>query len=424
MIIIFHTAELGKYIGWNELQRIKHNCKKYRDKNGNIVPNRWIFDKYSDNGLIFIYEDPPRTSNKKYRFPWMKVLVNFSKLLRTDEHIVLPEYFEVQDVIHLYRAYMEVACMEQRALPFIPKDEDYPERQCNTIELFVQRVDCTAQLTGLSQKTIDAYIHIYNHSNRKQFPRARPRGYKNYDLQKNYPRHNRQGSAYFASKNIGVNIYDKHRQMENINEQLKEKGKSPKYSDADVAAAQGILRIEFQCYKQSLPYRLYKNKETGFTSKTLENVIDSRISEDIILSNLKKLTWSWDVPHRNVRKTIQAIKDSKSKSKTKTRLIEIINANKPKGMSIDKVVGCISTPDKFEDDLRKIKNLGVHPITLPVNKAPDELRNLYCIIAEQMEKMKEVFVCDSEELHEETAPSGDMSIFDEYEPEELEESES
>lgn len=413
MIIIFHTAELGKYIGWNELQRIKHNCAPYRDRTGTVDPTKWFYGQFADHGLIFIYQEPKENTSAAYRFPWMKVIVNFSKLLQEAEHVELPNYYDVGDVLQLFEAYMEAACLEQRHLEQPAEIEDGEQYQVNRMGLYVQRIDCTMQLTGLSQNAINGYIHIYNHSNRKQFPRPRPRGFRNYNIHGNYEKGHRSGSAYFASNDVGVNIYDKRQQMLNVNKSLVEQGKEPKYTSNDIAAATGVLRIEFQCYKGALSYRLHKIKPPGFTRRTLENVLDSRISEDIILSNLKRLAWT--EPHI---RTIEARKNIlNSNSKSKTRLLEIIKKNQPKGMSIDRVKELCSEPDKFQADLRKIREMGFNPITLSKNKMAYKLENLYNLLQEQIGNQYQLIVSDKNELDEEIAPSGDVSIFDEYENE-------
>lgn len=410
VIIIFHTAELGKYIGWNELQRIKHNCIPYRDRNGNIDPRKWFYGKYVDHGLTFIYQEPEENTSEEYRFPWMKLIVNFSKLLREAEHVELPGYYDANDVLQLFEAYMETACLEQRRLESPAKKDDLKQYQVNTYGLYVQRIDCTMQLTGLPQNAINGYIHIYNHSNRKQFPRSRPRGFRNYNIHGNYEKGQRSGSAYFASNNVGVNIYDKRQQMLNVNKGLIEKGKEPKYTEEDIASATGVLRVEFQCYKGALAYRLKKIKEPDSTRRTLKNVLDSRISEDIILSNLKKLTWT--EPH--IRITEAKINIQNSNSRSKTRLLEIIEKNQPKGMSINRVKDLFSEPDKFDSDLRKIRALKFNPITLSRNRMSYKLENLYNLLQEQIDNQYQLIMCDKNELDEEIAPSGDVSIFDEY----------
>lgn len=408
---MFHTAELGKHIGWNEIRRIKKHCHKYKDENGVEIPNRWIYNDYSENGLIFIYYVPTPEQKLKYNYPWMKVIVNFSKLLRESEQVNLPKYDETAELIQLFHAYMETACAEQRA--YAGDDEEDEEiYQCNTLELRVQRLDCTMQVTGLSQKEIDGYIHVYSQSYRRGFDRTRPRGLSQYDKWGNLLRGERKGSAYFASKEVGVNIYDKRQQMLNVNEVLATKGKKSKYDKDDIDRATGILRVEFQCYPNALRYRMKKFKPAGVRRlRTLENVLDSRISEDIIFSNLKRLAWR--EPHINLRAAQRQI--AKSNSRVKERLLQILSAGTVKGRRMHEVKNYIDKPEYFTADLRKIRELGFNPILLPINGSISKLENLYNVL----EKQTRVWSYDPEDLQDEYAPSGDFDVFEEYTEDEL-----
>ena len=414
---MFHTAELGKHIGWKELQRIKANCRPYRNQEGVVVKGRWVFDKYADYGLMFYYYEPKEDA--QYRFPWFKVIVNFAKLLRNAEHIELPRYDETADLIQLFEAYMETACMEQRYLNY-ETEEDLEQYQCNLINLRVQRLDCTMQLSGLSQQEIDGYIYIYQHGNRTGFDRLKPRGMSQYDKWGNLLRGERKGSAYFASNEIGVNIYDKRQQMLNVNESRSLQGQQPKYDDETIERANGILRIEFQCYPNALRYRLKKFKEAGVCRlRTLENVLDSRISEDIIFSNLERLAWKQ--PHINLRTAEKIIEERPRMTKVvKARLLQILKAGTVKGRRMHEVKDHIDAPQHFTSDLRKIReDLGFNPILLPINGYPSRLENLYNLL----EPQTRVWHYDTEDLHEDYAPSGDYDAFEEYTTEEMAEDE-
>lgn len=416
---MFHTAELGKHIGWREFRRIKANCAPYRDGDGNEVQGRYFFERYSDNGLTFIYYEPKEGAERCY--PWMKVIVNFAKLLKEAEQIALPGYDEAEKLLQLYNAYMETACMEQRQLDYTA-EEDLEQYQCNTIDLRVQRLDCTMQVSGLTKQEINGYIYIYSHSYRKGFDRLRPRGMSQYDKWGNLLRGERKGSAYFASNEIGVNIYDKQQQMLNVNESRARKGKQPKYDAETIEKASGILRIEFQCYPGALRYRMNKInkfKKKGITClRTLENVLNAQISEDIIFSYLERLAWKQ--PHINLR-SAEKIIDNKQRmtGKVKVRLLQILRAGTIKGRRMHEVKSFIDEPKYFTADLKKIRDLGFNPILLPINGYPSNLENLYNVLKQQTK----LWGFDTDDLHEDYAPSGDYDVFEEYTTEELAEDE-
>lgn len=400
---MFHTGELGKYIGWYEFIRIKRNCPQSRRKDGTLSPNHWFFDKYQDAGLIFNYYEPTEEQKAQgHKFPWMQVIVNFAKMLKAAEHIELPNHENVKDLPTIFEALMETACLEQRELPYpFHEDAENINERVNTTALYVQRLDCTMQVSGLLQEIINSYIRIYNHSNRKIYNRIHPNG-RAYDKYGNYPRE-RKDSAYFASKSIGVNIYDKRQQMLNRNKDLIAEGKNPKYSKSDLLAAAGVLRVEFQCHKAALNYRLRAMKPKEERARVLENLLDVKISESIIFSNLERL--AWHEPHVNLLTARKVIQASKLHKKSKESLQELLRLASVKGRQIHEVIDHLpelkeldekKRVDVFNSKLRQIRHCGINPILLSTKEPFDSLENLQVVLRKQCEESKSKLLDETE----------------------------
>lgn len=324
-------------------------------------------------GLTFYFFDIPNkgTSTTKPTLTKMQIRVNFSKLLRAGEHVVLPT--AADDLYKILRKkYFEV-------IPdVLPCKALYrPDFDC----ISVSRLDYCYNITGLSQELIDSYIRILSKGNLEKFPAVRralsPSGkVKQYTVDENNNEVKmRDGSLYCGNQSITINIYDKRKMMLKFNEDHKKEYPNGYYSSAAIDAATGVLRCEIQCNGK----KLYNLCKSNGLQKSIKECLDPHLSKSVLLDYVSRI--SYKETHYNSRKWESLIAKANHTQIVKEQLLEILELVSIKGMKIFKVrektkTAALQKRATFNSRIRTLRKDGINPIPIPINKG-SELESLY-----------------------------------------------
>ena len=314
---------------------------------------------YSKQGVSFTYY---RGMDNSYN---VSILVNFSKLIKEDEHVDLITDKETpQALASLREILQEYFQRVSRFQPFFTSDG------FDLSFLKVKRIDYTTQISGLSQEEIDAYINCLYKGNYSKYPQIKA-GKKQYNEQGNYIERY-DGSFYRSNQSVTINVYDKRKQMENRNNPTR-----PKYRQDSVEKATGILRIEVQCHEEKVNAIC---KKYGIKQE-LGALLEPSISQDVIAYYLKTIAGS--APYLPSDVVLRKIEKSFYSRKTKQRMSQIIKDFGTQYTSLTKMQSSLSSDErkKFREALKKIEKLDCNPIPLPKSSKVRNLPNLLPLVA-------------------------------------------
>lgn len=179
----------------------------------------------------------------------------------------------------------------------------------------------------------------------------------------------KKGSSYMKSNSVTLNFYDKFDQLEKHLLALDKTMTNKEQNEAT-----NMLRFEIQCQRGKTDY--IKRRE-GFDSKSIEHFLDSSLSNKLILDYYDKSIGTGDfyslhgaraiVDRANLQfRTKQTILNT-LKLIAKTRSIEKARVQFIEGVDIGGGTIVKGSRKAFNDNIKKIRLLGINPVTIPRN---------------------------------------------------------
>ncbi|MEK4471782.1 hypothetical protein NSQ91_00985 [Paenibacillus sp. FSL R7-0048] len=179
----------------------------------------------------------------------------------------------------------------------------------------------------------------------------------------------KKGSSYMKSNSVTLNFYDKFDQLE---KHLLALDKT--MSNKEQNEATNMLRFEIQCQRGKTDY--IKRRE-GFDTKSIEHFLDSSLSNKLILDYYDKSIGTGDfyslhgaraiVDRANLQfRTKQTLLNT-LKLIAQTRSIEKARVQFIAGVDIGGGTVVKGSRKTFNDNIKKIRLLGVNPVTIPRN---------------------------------------------------------
>lgn len=193
----------------------------------------------------------------------------------------------------------------------------------------------------------------------KLFQRAdKPRNFKELYCSKSKTRKQRHGSFYLISKSVNINFYNK--EHERLSQNFNKDG------------AKDLLRLEVQCKKPKTNTIKAKN---GFESKHLEHYLSNEISNQQLEYYYNKTIGTGD--YYKLSEAIRIVQDSNSTIKTKEKLINVLRLiNKHRSIWRAREESQYNS-SCFNRYLKKIRVLGVNPVTIPSRWGINMLKNTF-----------------------------------------------
>ncbi|MGL5149847.1 MAG: hypothetical protein ACRC7N_04635, partial [Clostridium sp.] len=200
---------------------------------------------------------------------------------------------------------------------------------------------------------VEEYIELFQRADK-------PKCFKELYCTKSKRRKQLEGSFYLISGSVNINFYDKESQgmKKNLN----------------IDGAKNLLRLEIQCKKPKIN-ALQDRK--GFKSNHLGSYLNRELSNEIIEYYYNKTIGSED--YYKLLEAITIVKESKSTTKTKEKLIKVLRAIN-KHRSIYKArKKCDYNEVNFNRYLKQLRALGINPVTIPTRWKMGILDNIISI---------------------------------------------
>jgi len=175
---------------------------------------------------------------------------------------------------------------------------------------------------------------------------------------------------YIKSQSVVVNIYNKDYQMN------KEFAQYERLEDAE-----NIIRVEIQCHA---PKTNNMKQQYGWASKEIIHFIDPELVHKMIFDYYKKSVGFEDYYSLDeARRQVEATNFRKSTKKEMIELLELISRKRSVPQALEAYCSEAKTDDERFDDLkrfnkliRKIKESGINPVTIPASWKLKYLPNL------------------------------------------------
>ncbi|WP_019911542.1 hypothetical protein [Paenibacillus sp. HW567] len=212
--------------------------------------------------------------------------------------------------------------------------------------------------TDLVIENVDEYTQLFQHSRTPN---------------RHFTLHNEfVGSAYYTSRSLIVNIYNKENETE---KRLKNEHTTIRIEHLE--EARNILRIEIQCRGNKINY--IKRKE-GLPDKRIEHFLNAQLAESILLTYFDRSVglgdfYSLSYARRRVRQLVR-------QKRTQDNLIGMLRLVKDAG-SVDAAKEqfmLTASKEVFNRRVKALGNLGINPVTIPsdwgINQLPNPRQSL------------------------------------------------
>jgi hypothetical protein len=322
----------------------KNNKTRYYTLNENY--EKTVFNCFTESGINIITKE---FKIDKYVYYQIAIVFTPKRLLKNKEFI------EVTTEEDLKKVKKEFSCIMTPLKKEYGKKDKY-KSICifhNLENYYVKRIDfCVNIVCENSTKIMQLIRRGDIPSNFKPYLKEDKRA-----KIKKMPK----GSFYISSNSVVINFYDKHYQV----------SKDNYYKDIDISNSEGIIRFEVQCKSQKV--NNIKNKY-DMDDKSIFNIATSEIAKQTLVYYLKKTIGLED--YFTLEEARIKINNSNGyRENTKIEMINIIELINKKRNIPRARLAYSGKEEKFNKVLKKIKELGINPVTIPLNWEIDYLPN-------------------------------------------------
>lgn len=352
VISMFHTILINYELTAIEFNRIFNDMKAYTENKGAKFyrirkTNTYLSEATKDSGVIWYLNG----GNNKLSFQHYAITVKINpKILIGNKSYLDVARFE--DIENMICKFTELSRQISCALPAF-------------LDYNLIRVDYCVNINVSDLRlTPERLIELIRRSDK-------PTGFvewESYD-KKSHRKKPGKYSYYLINNSLHINFYYKLMQLE---------AEFPTCLDID--GAESIIRFEVQCLRP----KIYSMKRSVMDSKNiLLELLLAKTCEKVILNYFER-TIGFE-PYMTLSNAKVLVQDSELKEKRKKELIkalELINAKR----SIWKARESLSTKKEiqhFNKSLKRIKELGINPVTIPISFGIEVAPNLISKVKDQ-----------------------------------------
>lgn len=335
---MIHTLTIThRIISPNVFDKIYNQLERVTGEKTQVI-GKGLYRSYGlvERGMIITLSSKKIHSRYRYNYMQISITLNPIKLLNRNK-LEVTELEQVEEVKKIFNEEVKKIHLE---LPRL----DY---------WIVNRIDYAI---NIHTPYVEEYIKLFQRGDK-------PRGMKELYCSKSKKRKQLDGSFYLFNDSISINFYDKK------NERLK--------SNFNKDNAEDLLRLEVQCKKTKTNSIKTKN---GFDSSHLSHYLSQEISNQQIEYYYKKTIGEGD--YYKLSEAIKMVQESKYTSSTKNKLIEVLkHVNKSRSIwkARDESQNNINCFNRY---LKKIRSLGINPVTIPNRWGIYKIENILDIIKE------------------------------------------
>lgn len=323
-------------------------------RKGNKIDIEWTTYFLSDEGFHkIVLKNNYRINPKKY-YMGISITINPIRLIDKENKLRLTNEKDIEEIEGSFNSIIKSIS------PYLD----------NFFNWKVERIDYTIDL---KVKKVAEYIKLFQRSNN-------PYNFKMQYSKTGKERKQLKDSYYLISKSVTINFYDKEQQQ-----------RKQGYSEEEIAAAKNTLRFEVQIHKPKV-YNIQNKHE--FNSRELYHYLELHHSREQIIKYYCSTIGTGNYMKKD--KAIRIINKSKYKENTKENLINILGLiAKKRSVVKAKEEFLINIKDEeelkkqkaiFSEYLRKIRVLGINPVTIPEDWKDSDLENLLGRLLDEFER--------------------------------------
>lgn len=343
---MFHTVLLFKKLQGNEYSALFKTLRLYSQKNNeryyedSKCEGLYIFQLFRKSGMIIFLRYKEING---FHYHYIEIRMNPKILIENNNYVDVTKQEDYKKILKAFKNLFKPIrkqfqkIRKYKYLKFMYDSLDYYE--VKRIDYCVNiKVPYSEMLIKLIQRSNvpDTFkiVEIYDEKSKRM---------KSYE-----------SSFYIRNKSVCINCYDKKFQL------LHEFS-----SYSDIEQAENIIRFEVQCYSTKTNNLKAKYK---FKTKSMLNYITYEVCEDILRKYYNKTIGCGD--YYTLQEARKIINDKNFRLDTKQRMIEVLNLiNQKRNVSKAKeeYKNNFGTKKEFNTILKKINEIGINPVTIPIS---------------------------------------------------------
>lgn len=291
----------------------------------------YVTEALKEEGFTYIKLTSKKVDGRyKYNFMQMTIIMNPVKLIRRNKL----EVIKMDLLEEVKKIFAEKVKKIHTSLPRL----DY---------WTINRIDYAV---NINTPYVEEYIKLFQRGDK-------PTNFKELYCSKSKTRRQLDGSFYLFNDSVTINFYNK--ENERLSQNFNKDG------------AKDLLRLEIQCKKPKTNTLKAKNK---FDSRHLEHYLSQEISYQQLEYYYNKTIGTGD--YYKLSEAIRIVQESNYTSKTKEKLTEVLRA-----VSRYRSIWKAREESQYNSScfnryLKKIRVLGVNPVTIPSRWNIDKLKNI------------------------------------------------
>ena len=292
----------------------------------------YVTEALKEEGFTYIKLTSKKVDGRyKYNFMQMTIIMNPVKLIRRNKL----EVIKMDLLEEVKKIFAEKVKKIHTSLPRL----DY---------WTINRIDYAV---NINTPYVEEYIKLFQRGDK-------PTNFKELYCSKSKTRRQLDGSFYLFNDSVTINFYNK--ENERLSQNFNKDG------------AKDLLRLEIQCKKPKTNTLKAKNK---FDSRHLEHYLSQEISYQQLEYYYNKTIGTGD--YYKLSEAIRIVQESNYTSKTKEKLTEVLRA-----VSRYRSIWKAREESQYNSScfnryLKKIRVLGVNPVTIPSRWGVNMLKNTF-----------------------------------------------
>lgn len=292
----------------------------------------YVTEALKEEGFTYIKLTSKKVDGRyKYNFMQMTIIMNPVKLIRRNKL----EVIKMDLLEEVKKIFAEKVKKIHTSLPRL----DY---------WTINRIDYAV---NINTPYVEEYIKLFQRGDK-------PTNFKELYCSKSKTRKQLDGSFYLFNDSVTINFYNK--ENERLSQNFNKDG------------AKDLLRLEIQCKKPKTNTLKAKNK---FDSRHLEHYLSQEISYQQLEYYYNKTIGTGD--YYKLSEAIRIVQESNYTSKTKEKLTEVLRA-----VSRYRSIWKAREESQYNSScfnryLKKIRVLGVNPVTIPSRWGVNMLKNTF-----------------------------------------------
>ncbi|MFM9329404.1 hypothetical protein [Paenibacillus mesotrionivorans] len=313
------------------------------------------FELFKDKGLrIFLKDYHYERDNQKFVYKTFEIRMNPKRLCENNQYVEVSQYEDYQAISAAFKKLLRPARQEYKQFCLNHYDPLAPKFIFDDISQY--RVDRIDYCINIRIQHMKQYMELIRRADKpKTFEMSLE------DNQRTKRKEPYKNAFRIENHSVVVNFYNKHHQMTQVFGNEFPRGQE----------SEQIIRLEVQCMKRKVNNLKHYY---GVADRSLLEFSNEELSEKVLLSYYEKTVGYED--YYTLQEARRFIHQSDYKRKDQERMIEVLELINLKRSVWKAREEYEDEKKKFNEALKRIKKMGINPVTIPIGWGLHELPNL------------------------------------------------